>query len=240
MAAIVAPVQIFAGDMHGLNTLEHQPVKVMAMEGHYDSHPDGAPLILFGVPNSAEKRVDYAVEIPKASSLILKHDLDAPLKGLDSVPDEDEPPVGIVFWAFRIMVGLGFAMFGLGLWSLVARWRKGLYDWPWLHHAAVAMGPAGFIAVLAGWVVTEVGRQPFTIYGLLRTVDSASPLDAPAVGASLLAFVIVYFTVFGAGIWYLLHLMKKPPEPHEAGLDGTPIRSAGVTPIAAVIKGDTP
>ena len=237
MAALVAPVQIFAGDLHGLNTLEHQPIKVMAMEGHYDSHPDGAPLILLGIPNSQEKRVDYAIEIPKGSSLILKHDPDAPLKGLDTVPDADEPPVGIVFWAFRIMVGLGFAMFGLGLWSLVARWRGALYDWTWLHRVAVAMSPAGFVAVLAGWVVTEGGRQPFTIYGLLRTADSASPLDAPAVGASLAAFAIVYFTVFGAGVWYLLHLMKKPPQAHEAALDGTPIRSAGVTPAIAVREG---
>ncbi|MCB2074549.1 MAG: cytochrome ubiquinol oxidase subunit I [Novosphingobium sp.] len=238
MAAIVAPIQILAGDQHGLNTLEHQPVKVMAMEGHYQSHPHGAPLILFGIPDSREKRVDYAIEIPKASSLILKHDPDAPLKGLDTVPDEDEPPVGIVFWAFRIMVGLGFAMAGLGLWSLFARWRKRLYDWPLLHRAALVMGPAGFVAVLAGWVVTETGRQPFTIYGLLRTAESASPLDAPAVAASLLAFVVVYFAVFGMGIWYLLKLMSKPPEAHEAGLDGAPIRSAGVTPAAAVIEGD--
>jgi len=238
MAAIVAPVQIFAGDMHGLNTLEHQPVKVMAMEGHYDSHPDGAPLILFGIPNSKEKRVDYAIEIPKASSLILKHEWDAPLKGLDSVADADEPPVGIVFWAFRIMVALGFAMMGLGMWSLFARVRKKLYDWPWLHRTALLLGPSGFVAVLAGWVVTEVGRQPFTIYGVLRTVDSASPLDAPAVAASLVAFVIVYFAVFGAGIWYLLRLMKKPPEAHETTLDGSPIRSAGITPAAAALEGE--
>ncbi|MGD9812106.1 MAG: cytochrome ubiquinol oxidase subunit I [Sphingobium sp.] len=237
MAALVAPVQIFAGDLHGLNTLEHQPAKVMAMEGHYQSHPHGAPLILFGIPNSAEKRVDYALEIPKGSSLILKHDPDAPLAGLDTVPDGNKPPVGIVFWAFRVMVGLGFAMFGLGLWSLVARAKRRLYDWTWLHRAAVAMGPAGFIAVIAGWVVTEVGRQPFTIYGLLRTADSASPLDAPAVAGSLAAFAIVYFTVFGAGVWYLLRLMKKAPQAHEAGLDGTPIRSAGVTPAAAIAEG---
>ena len=237
MAAIVAPIQIFAGDMHGLNTLEHQPVKVMAMEGHFDSHPEGAPLIVFGIPNSKEKRVDYAVEIPKASSLILKHDLNAPMKGLDTVPDTDEPPVAIVFWSFRIMVGIGFAMLGLGLWSLIARMRKGLYDWSWMHRAAVAMGPSGFIAVLAGWVTTEVGRQPFTIYGLLRTSESASPLDAPAVAFSLLAFVLVYFAVFGAGIGYLLKLMRKPPDAHEAALDGAPIRSAGVTPAPAVIEG---
>jgi cytochrome bd ubiquinol oxidase subunit I len=238
MATIVAPLQILAGDMHGLNTLEHQPAKVMAMEGHYQSHPDGAPLILFGIPNSAERRVDYAIEIPKASSLILKHDLNAPLAGLDTIPEADQPPVGIVFWAFRIMVAIGFAMLGIGLWSLFARMRKRLYDWPLLHKFAVAMGPSGLVAVLAGWVVTEVGRQPFTVYGLLRTADSASPLDAPAVAASLLAFVVVYFAVFGMGIWYLLRLMKKPPEAHEAPLSDAPIRTAGLTPAPAVLEGE--
>ncbi|GBH31670.1 cytochrome ubiquinol oxidase subunit I [Sphingobium xenophagum] len=238
MAAIVAPIQIFAGDMHGLNTLEHQPVKVMAMEGHYESHPDGAPLILFGIPDSAKKRVDYAISIPKASSLILKHDLNAPMKGLDSVPDADQPPVGIVFWAFRVMVGLGLAMLGLGLWSLIARWRGKLHEWTWLHRAALLLGPSGFIAVLAGWIVTEVGRQPFTVYGLLRTTASASPLDAPAVAASLLAFVLVYFSVFGMGIWYLLHLMKKPPQAHESTFDGAPIRTAGITPAPAIEGGE--
>ena len=135
------------------------------------------------------------------------------------------------------MVGLGLAMVGIGMWSLLARARKQLYEWSWLHKAAFVMGPSGFIAVLAGWVVTEVGRQPFTIYGVLRTVDSASPLDAPAIAVSLLAFVVVYFTVFGMGIWYLLRLMKKPPEAHESALDGAPIRSAGITPAPAVLKG---
>ena len=233
MAAIVTPLQIFAGDLHGLNTLEHQPQKVMAMEGHFDSHPDGAPLILFGIPNSAEKRVDYAIEIPKASSLILKHDADAPLAGLDTVPDDEEPPVGMVFWSFRIMVGLGFAMLGIGLWSLYARWRKNLYDWPLLHKAAVVMGPSGFIAVLAGWITTEVGRQPYVVYGLLRTADAASPLDAPAVAVSLLAFIVVYFAVFGIGIWYILRLMSHAPHVGELGAkrgDTGPIRTAGITP----------
>jgi cytochrome d ubiquinol oxidase subunit I len=237
MAALVAPAQIFMGDLHGLNTLEHQPAKVMAMEGHYQSYPDGAPLILFGIPNSAEKRVDYAIQIPKASSLILKHDLNAPLAGLDTIPDADEPPVGIVFWAFRIMVGLGFAMLGIGLWSLLARMRKKLYDWTWLHRAAIVMGPSGFIAVLAGWVTTEVGRQPFTIYGLLRTAESAAPLDAPAVAASLLAFVVVYFIVFGAGIWYIFKLSAKTPEAHEPTPHDGPTRTAGITPAAAVLDG---
>ncbi len=218
MAAIVAPIQIVAGDLHGLNTLEHQPQKVMAMEGHFDSHPDGAPLILFGIPNSAEKRVDYKVEVPKLSSLILKHDLDAPMAGLDTIPDDEEPPVGIVFWSFRIMVGIGFAMLGIGLWSLFARWRKGLYRWTWLHRAALAMAPSGFVAVLAGWITTEVGRQPFVVYNLMRTSEAASPLAAPAVAASLLAFVVVYFAVFSVGTWYILRLMKAKPHAYEQGI----------------------
>jgi cytochrome d ubiquinol oxidase subunit I len=234
MAALVAPIQIFAGDMHGLNTLEYQPAKVMAMEGHFDSHPDGAPLILFGWPDQAEARVKASVEIPKGSSLILKHDRNAPLAGLDTVPRADWPNVAILFWSFRIMVGLGFLMLGLGLWSLVARLRGKLYEWPLLHRCAVAMGPAGFVAVIAGWVTTEAGRQPWTIYGLLRTADSVSPLAAPAVGGSLIAFVIVYLAVYAAGALYLLKLMGRPPTAHEASTLDIPIRTAGITPAAAV------
>jgi cytochrome d ubiquinol oxidase subunit I len=233
MAALVAPVQIFAGDAHGLNTLKYQPAKVMAMEGHYQSHPDGAPLYLFGIPDDKAQRLDYAIGIPKASSLILQHDPDAPLAGLDTIAPDKRPPVWIVFWSFRIMVGLGFAMLGLGLWSLIARARKRLYDWPWLHRAAIAMGPSGFVAVIAGWVTTEVGRQPFTVYNLLTTAESRSPIAAPAVAASLLAFVVVYFAVFSTGTWYILKLMHSPPHPHETGLEqqgNVPIRSAGITP----------
>ncbi len=243
MAALVAPVQIFLGDAHGLNTLEHQPTKVMAMEGHFQSHPDGAPLILFGIPDSEAGIVKYAIEIPKASSLILKHDLNAPLAGLDTVPKEDRPPVGVVFWSFRIMVGIGFAMLGIGLWSLLARLRGKLYDWRWLHRAALAMSPAGFVAVIAGWVTTEVGRQPWTIYGLLRTSDSASPLAAPAVATSLAAFVVVYFAVFGAGVWYILRLIADGVQSGESGPDegvAGPIRTAGITPAAQQTAGGTP
>ncbi|MEO9876225.1 MAG: cytochrome ubiquinol oxidase subunit I [Anderseniella sp.] len=234
MATLVTPVQIFAGDLHGLNTLEHQPVKVMAMEGHFDSYPDGAPLILFGIPNQAEKRIDFAIEIPKLSSLILKHDLNAPLAGLDTVDDRDEPPVAIVFWSFRIMIALGFAMLGLGIWSLWARWRKVLYRDSWLHIAAIAMGPSGFVAVLAGWVTTEVGRQPFTVYGLLRTSDSLAPIAAPAVATSLIAFIIVYFFVFGAGVFYIMRMMSKPPGGGGEELSKGPLRSAGITPAAQI------
>ena len=231
MATLVAPIQILAGDQHGLNTLEHQPVKIMAMEGHFDSHPNGAPLILFGLPDETAAKVKYAIEIPKMGSLILKHSPNAPLAGLDTVPRENWPPVPITFWSFRTMVGMGFLMLGLGLFSLWTRWRGTLYQTRLLHIFAMAMGPAGFIAVIAGWVTTETGRQPFTVYGLLRTLDSVSPLAAPAVGSSLLAFVIVYFIVHAAGLTYLFRLMAAPPHPGEQGPSGeTPTHAAGITP----------
>ena len=231
MATLVAPIQILAGDQHGLNTLEHQPVKIMAMEGHFDSHPNGAPLILFGLPDETAAKVKYAIEIPKMGSLILKHSPNAPLAGLDTVPRENWPPVPITFWSFRTMVGMGFLMLGLGLFSLWTRWRGTLYQTRLLHIFAMAMGPAGFIAVIAGWVTTETGRQPFTVYGLLRTLDSVSPLAAPAVGSSLLAFVIVYFIVYAAGLTYLFRLMAAPPHPGEQGPSGeTPTHAAGITP----------
>jgi len=237
MITVVAPLQILAGDQHGLNTLEHQPVKVMAMEGHFKSYPDGAPLVLLGWPDEAAGKMLYPVEIPKASSLILKHSLDAPLKGLDSVDRKDWPPVVVVFWAFRIMVGMGVLMLILAVSSLVARVTKRLYDWPPLLRFAVAMGPAGFVAVIAGWVTTEVGRQPYTVHGLLRTVDSASPLDAPAVGASLLAFIVVYFIVFGAGVHYILKLMSHSPHRGETGPErDQPVRAGGITPAPAVAE----
>jgi cytochrome d ubiquinol oxidase subunit I len=237
MAALVAPVQIFVGDLHGLNTLEHQPAKVMAMEGHYQSHPQGAPLILFGLPDDERQRMDHAIEIPRLSSLILKHDLDAPLAGLDTVAPENRPPVEVVFWTFRVMVGLGFLMLALGMSSLLARGMCKLYDWRWLLRFAVAMGPAGFVAVIAGWMTTEVGRQPFTVYGLLRTAESASPLAAPAVATSLIAFVIVYFAVFGMGTWYLLKLMSHAPQAHEPDLPNSPAHAAGITPGPALAGG---
>ncbi|WP_375691369.1 cytochrome ubiquinol oxidase subunit I [Pseudooceanicola sp. LIPI14-2-Ac024] len=230
MAAIVTPIQIYVGDAHGLNTYHHQPIKVMAMEGHFQSYPDGAPLILFGIPDQEAGVMRWPIEIPKMSSLILEHDMNAPMEGLDTVPAEEEPPVAVVFFAFRIMVGLGFLMLGLGWWSLWARWRGRLYTSPWLLRSAVVMGPSGFVAVTAGWFTTEVGRQPYTVYGLLRTADSASPLGASAVGFSLIAFICVYFLVFGSGVVYLLRLMARPPEPGEDEPDRTeaPVRTAGL------------
>lgn len=232
MVAVVAPLQILAGDFHGLNTLEHQPAKIMAMEGHFESHPEGrAPLILFGLPDQENKRVDYEISIPGLSSLILRHGWNEPLAGLDTIPDELEPPVAVVFWSFRVMVALGMAMLLLGLWSAFSWWRGRLTTDRWLHRGAVAMGPAGFVAVLAGWITTEVGRQPYTVYGHLLTADSMSPIAAPAVATSLTAFVIVYFFVFGAGVFYIFRLMARlPAEADEEVLDKGPVRTAGITP----------
>jgi cytochrome d ubiquinol oxidase subunit I len=215
MAAIVTPLQIIAGDFHGLNTLEHQPAKIAAMEGHFKTYEDGAPLILFGLPDEERQETKYQIAIPKLGSLILTHSLDGTVLGLDAFAKDDHPPVAIVFWSFRIMVGIGFGMLAIGLTSLWLRKKGLLYSKPLFHRLCVAFGPSGFIAVLAGWITTEVGRQPYTVYGLLRTVDSASPIDAAAVGASLMAFIVVYFLVFGAGFFYLIRLMRKSPSKYE-------------------------
>jgi cytochrome bd ubiquinol oxidase subunit I len=234
MLALVAPLQILAGDLHGLNTLEHQPQKIAAMEGHFRDYPDGAPLILFGLPDSEAETVRASVEIPNLSSLILHHDWNAPVTGLSAYPRDDRPPVGIVFWSFRIMVALGFLMFALGLFSLLARLRRRLYAWRPLHFAALLMGPAGFVAVIAGWVTTEVGRQPWVIYGMMRTEDAVSPIASPGVTGSLIAFVLVYFTVFAAGTLYILRLMADVPAAGEPQPADLPIRTAGITPAPSV------
>ena len=230
MAAIVAPIQIVAGDFHGLNTVKYQPAKIAAMEGDYATQP-GTPLVLFGIPNSMEQRLDYKVEIPHLGALILTHDWNGTVRGLNEWPEDQRPPVAIVFWSFRIMVALGFAMLGLGLWSLLLRFRGRLYEQRWMHRAAVLMGPAGFVAVLAGWITTEVGRQPYTIYGLLTTVQSASPIQAEAIGSSLVAFILVYFALFGAGAFYIARLMNKSPEAFQDDLSHSePIRAGGIMP----------
>ena len=220
MAAIVAPAQVVMGDLHGLNTLEHQPAKIAAMEGHFETRR-GQPLILFGLPDMEEERTKYAVEIPKLGSLILTHEWDGELKGLKAWPKDERPNAAIVFWSFRVMVGIGVLMVGLGLVSLFLRWRGRLFESVWFLRAAIALGPSGFIAVLAGWFTTEIGRQPYTVYGLLRTADSVSPVDMPAVAASLAAFVVVYVIVFGTGTLYLLRLMRASP-------NDTPLPTAGV------------
>ncbi|WP_185984915.1 cytochrome ubiquinol oxidase subunit I [Aureimonas mangrovi] len=242
MAAIVAPIQIFAGDQHGLNTLEHQPMKIAAMEGHFETNRDGGmPLTLFGLPDMEAGEMRAAIEIPNAGSLILTHSMNGEVAGLDAFPREDWPNVWIVFFSFRVMVAIGFAMLGIGVWSLWHRWKGTLVEASWLQRASVAMGPMGFVAVLAGWITTEVGRQPYTVYGLLRTAESHSPIAASAVGASLIAFIVVYFFVFGAGTFYILRNMARPPEIDEQGpRPDEPIRTAGVTPGPHMDEGDNP
>ena len=239
MAAIVAPIQIVAGDIHGLNTLQHQPAKIAAMEGHFETQA-GAPLILFGLPDMAAEETRYAVEIPKLGSFILTHDWNGTVRGLKEFAPQDRPNATLVFWSFRIMVAIGVAMMGLGLWTLWLRLRGRLFDSRIAHWAAIGLAPSGFVAVLAGWITTEVGRQPYTVYGLLRTAESASPLDAPAVAVSLAIFALVYFLVFGAGIVFLLQLMGKTPASGETGpVSGIPNRAAGVAAYVSEKPGIT-
>lgn len=235
MAAVVAPAQLVIGDVHGANTYEHQPAKVAAMEGHFETQAR-APALIFGWPDADAGETRGAIGIPGLASLYLTHDLDGTVKGLKDMPRATWPTnLPLVFWSFRIMVGLGLLMIALGLASLWLRSKGRLYETAWFHRFAVAMGPSGLIAVTAGWTVTETGRQPFTVYGLLRTADSVSPVAAPAVAASLAAFAVVYLAVFGAGIWYLFHLFNQTPHVHEAGPPtGVPVRTAGITPAPAL------
>ena len=240
MAVVVAPIQLFAGDLHGLNTLKHQPAKIAAMEGLFETER-GMPLLLFGWPDMEAEETRYAIGIPKLGSFVLTHDWDGEVKGLKAWPKEERPYAPVLFWSFRIMVGIGMLMIAIGFWSLVLRFTGRLHESGLIHRAAVFMGPMGFVAVLAGWITTEMGRQPYTVYGLLKTVDSVSPLAAPAVGVSLAAFVVVYFLVFGAGIYFLLRLMSKPPETGEPGLpEDEPIRSTGITPTPPLRTPDDP
>jgi len=215
MAIFVAPLQPFIGDQHGLNTLEYQPSKVSALEGTWETEC-GAPLRLFAWPDQAQGRNHYVLEIPKLSSLILTHSFNGEVKGLKAWPRKDWPPVAPVFFAFRMMVGIGILMALTGLIALIQYFRKRLFDTRWFQLWCMAMTPAGFIAVVSGWIVTEVGRQPYVVYGLVRTADAASPLVGSHVAASLAAFIVTYTFIFGAGTYYILHLIAKgPKEPEE-------------------------
>ncbi|MBI1260707.1 MAG: cytochrome ubiquinol oxidase subunit I [Rhizobiales bacterium] len=210
---ILAPLQIFLGDLHGLNTLEHQPTKVAAMEGNWETQ-SRAPLLLFAIPDQKAETNHLELGIPGGASLILRHSLDGVVPGLKDVAAEDRPPVGIVFWSFRVMVGLGFIFLAVGAYGLYARWRGTLYTDKWLARACLTLTPAGFIATLAGWFVTEVGRQPYTIYGLLRSSDSISPIvSASAVATTLTLFIIVYGGLFGAYLYYLIKLVRAGTAP---------------------------
>jgi cytochrome d ubiquinol oxidase subunit I len=216
MAVFVAPMQLLFGDLHGLNTFKHQPAKVAAMEGIWETER-GAGLRMFGWPDQENETTLYAIEIPKLTSLILTHTLDGEVKGLKAWPKDERPPVALVFWAFRIMVGLGMLMITTGVVGLILHLRKRLFDTPWFKYWCLVMMPSGFIAVLAGWFVTEVGRQPWMVYGVLRTADSVSPVGGTPIAISLLAFIVTYTFVFGAGTFYIVKLIRKGPQPAEAG-----------------------
>ena len=208
---VLAPLQIFIGDQHGLNVLEHQPIKVAAMEANWDRQA-GAPLLLFALPDSKLEKNHFEISIPKGASLILTHDPNGVVPGLKDVPKEDRPPVGVVFWSFRVMVGLGMLFLLIGVWGAYTRYKGGLQKSVWFNRLCLIATPTGFIATLAGWFVAEVGRQPYTIYGVLRTGDSASPvISATMIATTLTVFLIVYGGLFGAYLYYLVKLIRVGP-----------------------------
>ncbi|QZP31443.1 cytochrome ubiquinol oxidase subunit I [Pseudomonas sp. DR48] len=219
LIVVLAPMQILVGDLHGQHSLKFQPQKIAAIEGSWTRPPEGAgePLRLFAIPDMAERRNHWEVAIPRVASLYLRHDLSGTIAALDEFPAENIPPVPIVFFAFRFMVGLGLLMVAQGLTSLVLRWRQRLYEARWMLRGCALMAPAGFLAMLCGWVVTEVGRQPFTVYGLLRTADSLSSVSREQVIGSTWTILVFYLLIFGIGLWVLLRILREPPHKDEAG-----------------------
>ncbi|GAB5468981.1 MAG: cytochrome ubiquinol oxidase subunit I [Rhodospirillales bacterium] len=215
MAAVLAPLQLVAGDQQGLNTLEYQPAKIAAMEGIWPASQKGVCWSLIGWPNMEKEVTEFDVCIPHLGSLLLTHEWDGEVKGLKNWPADERPNATVIFWTFRVMVAIGLAMLAMGVISLVLRINRRLYDARWYHRMAVAMGPSGFVAVLCGWVTTEMGRQPWVVYDHLRTADAASPLTVPEVATTLTLFVLVYIPVFGIGTYYVIRLMRK-------GLDSLP------------------
>lgn len=223
MLLLVAPLQATIGDFHGRNTLEHQPAKLAAIEGHWENHPgESVPLILFGWPDMQAEETRYALSVPHLGSLILTHSWNGQIPALKDFPAADRPNSTVVFWSFRVMVGLGLLMIALGIWGAWLRWRGRLFNAPGLWRFSLFMGPAGLVAILAGWYTTEIGRQPWVVYNVMRTADAVSPHSAFEVGLALLLFVIVYFLVFGIGVMYMLGLVRKGPIPFDQhpGSDG--------------------
>ena len=226
LVLIVAPIQIVVGDQHGLNTLEHQPAKIAAVEGHWENtRGESTPLILFGIPDMAAEKTRYALEVPYLGSLILTHSLHGQIPGLKQFAPEDRPNSTIVFWTFRAMAGLGMLMLLLGLAGLWLRWRRRLYGSRLFLRFAMVMGPAGLIAILAGWLTTEIGRQPWVVYGVMRTKDAVSNHSALTLSTTLLAFIVMFFAVFGTGISYMIKLVAKGP--NETGDGGHPPHGTG-------------
>jgi cytochrome bd ubiquinol oxidase subunit I len=215
MVLVVAPVQIAVGDQLGLNSLKHQPAKIAALEGHWENKTgDGLPLILFGWPDMAAETTHYAVEVPRLGSLVLTHTWNGQIPGLKEFAAGDRPNSTIIFWSFRVMVGLGMLMLLLGVWSLWLRLRQRLFRSKLFLRFAVMMGPSGLIAILAGWYTTEIGRQPWVVYGVMRTKDAVSNHSALALSTTLIVIIVMYFAVFGTGVSYMLKLVAKGPQEH--------------------------
>jgi len=204
LAAVLVPLQIFVGDLHGLNTLEHQPAKIAALEAIWHSER-GVALTLLGIPNERERRTDYALMLPKAGSLILAHDANAELKGLDAF--DEHPPVAPLFFAFRVMVGMGVLMLILAWGSQL--WLRRAAPPQWLLWAFSGFTFAGWVATLAGWLVTEIGRQPWLVTGILRTADAVGPATGAKLGASLTAYVLTYAALLLAYMVTLTHMSRK-------------------------------
>ena len=213
VAAALIPLQILVGDLHGLNTFEHQPAKVAAMEGVWQDQR-GAPALIFALPNEETRSNDYAIGIPRLASLILTHELDGEIRGLDSFRGE-HPPVAPVFWAFRVMVGIGVLMLAVSWW-VAWRLRRGGEPSAWQARALLAMGFSGWVATLAGWYVTEIGRQPWLVSGVLRTADAVSATPAPIVAISLTAYLALYALLLGAYVSVLFHLARQAGKPGRA------------------------
>lgn len=234
--AIVVPLQIYAGDLHGLNTLEYQPAKVAAMEGHWET--GSVPLLLFAWPDAQADTNHFEFPIPHLGSLILTHSWDGAIRGLKSFPENERPPVAPIFFSFRVMVGLGLLMLLAAVLGLWLAWRRRLFSSSAYHRLLTWMAPTGFIAVLAGWFTTEIGRQPWTVYGLLRTSESVTPtLEVPSVAATLTIFVVVYGIVFGSGLYFILRLIRQGPDPRPAD-EQEPSRGTPARPLSYVEEAD--
>jgi cytochrome d ubiquinol oxidase subunit I len=215
MITVVAPIQILAGDQHGLNTLEHQPAKVMAMEGLQQTQ-EGAPFTLGGFYDASRGEVRFGIEVPKLLSLLAKHDPNARIVGLDSVPPDDRPPVNIVRYGFQTMAAIGTFLALLGVVFIWTWYRKRrLPASPWFFRAVMIAGPLSFVALIAGWVTTEVGRQPWIVYEIMRTEQAVTAAGGLAVGYVVL--VAVYLALAVAVAWLLRRLARKPPESEVAG-----------------------
>ena len=211
MVAVLAPLQLLIGDAHGLNTAEYQPVKVAAMEGHWDGSKPG-DLVLFAWPDDKAEMNHFEIAIPNMASFIITHDINGLFKGLKDFKPEERPPVAPVFFAFRIMVGIGMAMIAIGFIGAFLWWRRSLFESGWYLRPLTYAWPLGFIAILAGWWVTETGLQPYVVYGVLKTVDAVSAVAFGAVLTSLILFVLIYSSVFSMGILYINKLIDKGPE----------------------------